>query len=679
MAKALRSLQNYLRFGFHAVPINTCYGSRTVFRSFKMESVQSYFSLLICRSSVVTNGGSRSSSQGPLVTFEPINTLFQIIAVQHPDISQLLPYEYRPLQTPRTIRVLELAPGSDDDPLTCVLTHVNLDDAPKYIGLSYTWEDSQKRQNIRIGDSRLSITDSLHSALKDVRACDMRRDRNQILWADALCINQDNVTERNQQVAIMGDIYRRAFAVITYIGPETDDSRAALRLAQSLQEFSERRGGGTWRDAHDMLEENFARHGFPPAQDPTWNALRLLMNRPWSSRVWIVQESLLNENLLMLCGRTAISWGLLGTLAHLSVNSRIPRLHTGNFGRGMDLLIAQNNLHNYAKDESHQQDTFYELLRMCHPFLSSDPRDKVFAMLGVARDGEKVGIVPDYNEPAESVYTNVAIRLIQVYPTLDLFSSVYVDKDKSIPLPTWVPDWSTFPESPYEPFVNHPILPRYGLNRASADSPSHFEFSADHTQLSVKGAIIDHISHVDDKIAAHEAGLTGVFACFPFLIDQLDRLSTLPLYAQGDHSNIATGKTLLQDILRCHCDPAHPSFAESFIEAGLRLDAALSGRSDISTSVNPNKLKMLQELVAAFHSTVANRRFFATQQGFIGLGPPNTHPGDLACILLGGRFPFVLREAGRNFELIGESYVHGMMKGEAFELEDFVLRMLTLV
>ena len=65
---------------------------------------------------------------------------------------------------------------------------------------------------------------------------------------------------------------------------------------------------------------------------------------------------------------------------------------------------------------------------MCHAFQSTNPRDKVYATLGVAHDRREMAIVPNYDESVETVYQNVAARLIQVHADLDLFSSVYAER-----------------------------------------------------------------------------------------------------------------------------------------------------------------------------------------------------------------------------------------------------------
>ena len=78
--------------------------------------------------------------------------------------------------------------------------------------------------------------------------------------------------------------------------------------------------------------------------------------------------------------------------------------------------------------------------------------------------------------------------------------------------------------------------------------------------------------------------------------------------------------------------------------------------------------------VAARFSRVAgrhcsNRRFFASEKGYYGIGPQVMWQGDVCCVLFGARVPFILRPVqGRMYQLLGESYVHGTMRGEVVNL-----------
>jgi Heterokaryon incompatibility protein (HET) len=570
-------------------------------------------------------------------------------------------YEYLPLERARGIRLFKLRAEISDKPLSGTIEHADIDSAPPYLALSYVWGSPEKNHSVQIGDKELPITASLNSALLDIRHIS-NPGHNVYIWADGICINQADSAERSQQVAMMKDVYSCSTGVTTYIGPATEHSDAAIDLAYKLYKFDLARKGGTWRP-HELTDETYlGRYGLPALNDPAWAALSELLDRPWPSRAWIVQESLLNKQILMLCGRRFMHWDLLSKIAFLISNFRIPNLEIFQHSK-FSYLSTQSELRGFARNDEFQHDrSFYHLLRICHTLSCSDPRDRIYSLLGICPDLDKFQINVDYDKPVEELYINIAIQLVKVYGNLDIFSSVL--SEKSLDLPSWVPDWSTH-DLRTERLLNNPYVLKYGLKRASMDLKAELEVNPLNNQLSVKGGIVDRISHVDTYSLDHSALLT------PFLREQLDRISTL-LTVKLEPADLEEWKELLDGINDFDGPFPNPVFI-----GAMKLEAFLSGKE--RESIVPDFLKEVNVLIAAFHHTVEFRRFFTTDQGYIGLGPMGIKPGDNACVLLGGKIPYVLREKGTNFELLGECYLHGVMKGEALQMENFVQQMFTLV
>jgi hypothetical protein len=73
-----------------------------------------------------------------------------------------------------------------------------------------------------------------------------------------------------------------------------------------------------------------------------------------------------------------------------------------------------------------------------------------------------------------------------------------------------------------------------------------------------------------------------------------------------------------------------------------------------------------------------DRRFFTTEKGYFGFGPPNCEVGDRVAILAGGKVPYIICLASQasktlgtsSYTMVGDLYVHGIMDGEAFEILD---------
>jgi hypothetical protein len=180
---------------------------------------------------------------------------------------------FQPLNRPLEIRLLYLDAADSTDPLTGRLEHCTLTEAVRFEALSYEWGSSDKRNEITLQcGTSLPITKSLYDALRDLRHNTRHCGSPRVIWADAVCINQEDHDELAAQVSIMGPIYRQAAQVVTYIGPERDDSSSAIEFASQLYNHVwDRRGNVT------------TSYQLPPESDPRWAALRALILRTWVS------------------------------------------------------------------------------------------------------------------------------------------------------------------------------------------------------------------------------------------------------------------------------------------------------------------------------------------------------------------------------------------------------------
>jgi hypothetical protein len=151
------------------------------------------------------------------------------------------PYTYSTLNNETDFRLLILEPGTEPSPLRCTLAQFVLAYCPKYEAISYVWVSEPGREVLLCSEKRHKITPNLQSALQQLRYADKQR----FLWADAICIHQDDRTERSQQVMIMGEIYAGACCTLVWLGPRGDDDCDALEFAQwlftTMKSFSEYR------------------------------------------------------------------------------------------------------------------------------------------------------------------------------------------------------------------------------------------------------------------------------------------------------------------------------------------------------------------------------------------------------------------------------------------------------
>ncbi|KAI7774250.1 hypothetical protein LA080_009050 [Diaporthe eres] len=234
------------------------------------------------------------------VIYEPVSSVVasrqqrsQVSMWNDRDLKGMEPYKYRGLRSMRRrLRLLRLHGGGLLNPeITCELFEVEYDKDDQNIVRRVLSKDerSAKRERVYEGGKyyRLPVTRDLTLALKYLRHPHAER----ILWIDALCINQANHEERNHQVQMMARIYSGAKQACIWLGEDTDDSTTAIRFINEI-----------------MKLENFDAISEKKENSFKWQSLLLLMQRPWFSRRWVVQEIALARSATIYCGNDKIPW-----------------------------------------------------------------------------------------------------------------------------------------------------------------------------------------------------------------------------------------------------------------------------------------------------------------------------------------------------------------------------------
>lgn len=145
---------------------------------------------------------------------------------------------YAPLDTSTpTIRLLRVLPGRLEDDVHVELKPCSMASArDRYITLSYTWgnADIVSSRLIRCNGKLTSISENLFTALRTLRLCD----RPLLLWADALCINQSNTSERTRQVGLMADIYRNSKETVIWLGEPAANEDVGTNVVRSIASYA---------------------------------------------------------------------------------------------------------------------------------------------------------------------------------------------------------------------------------------------------------------------------------------------------------------------------------------------------------------------------------------------------------------------------------------------------------
>ncbi|ERF76216.1 hypothetical protein EPUS_04293 [Endocarpon pusillum Z07020] len=601
-------------------------------------------------------------------------------------------YRYEPLQFADEIRLLQLSGGPERKrkPVSCEIHHVRLSqNPPPYHALSYVWGSPDKTfaAHCEGGQTYIPVTKSLHTALLDMAVPgtgyniktgtmnDMQKpEESPLYWADGICINQDDVSERNQQVLLMGDTYRKGHRVITYIGEGNEEQWLGIIFGVQLQQYVHKRYPRTpdprIKDL-DRLEEA----GLPNRSDPQWRYLRDVLSLPWSSRMWIVQETILNKNIMMQCGGLQFDWSVLGEMSIFASRGYIPFLaitdeDSPNIGLPasspdpmdkMFMLRTQAGVANYQRFSCMRL-----LLSMCHTLKSTDPRDKVYALANVAKDWDELGIVPDYSCPVWKLYTDIAFRIMKRERSLTLLAAASFAQISS-DLPSWVPDWSNRPKAGYAMDTSNE---NNLIHAASGASPAVIDYDESSRSLRAAGAVIDKVEFLSEVIGAAQFRRKPLW--FEDTLKMVKDSSSTPIRLGGSRTEMeALWRTLIMNVAameRLKPDVEAPSDYGSYFEAFIRLQAGLAAMEQgIDHRVTQTEYEKALAFDRALTKRVRSRSLCKTEKGFLGLVPEGTRSGDDICILLGGRMAYVLKKTGNITRFGGEAYIHGLMKGEALQ------------
>lgn len=131
------------------------------------------------------------------------------VLFQHTPLDRIVP----------SIRLIRTLPNfSHSGEIQCEVRHGTI--ANTYTCLSYVWGEQDGGAWILLNNRRFWIRDNLGRILR------VSRQKPQIcsewLWIDAIAIDQKNTSERNHQVQQMGQIFRSARRVISWLGASED-------------------------------------------------------------------------------------------------------------------------------------------------------------------------------------------------------------------------------------------------------------------------------------------------------------------------------------------------------------------------------------------------------------------------------------------------------------------------
>jgi hypothetical protein len=344
----------------------------------------------------------------------------------------MLSYEYEPLQHNDSIRILVLHPSPEEsDPITCTIQHVRLSDAQlRYEALSYTWGDPTQQYEIHFPESQSTLT--VGKTCRDALQLLRLGDRDRLLWIDAICINQQNLVERAQQVRIMDGVFNHAESVVVFLGQQVPES---LALFEKLTEIDE------LELAFNEVGKVYG-SGCHTANDVITRELEILFERPWFKRVWVLQEVCGNPAVWIMCGSVTVTFTALSSLYY---NYPTTVVCWKIWPIALDWIQKPPEVY------SSPQLNLWNRLYHSRDCVATDPRDKIFALKSLVGPGqEQMDYLIDYTQGLDVCLIEVARFLL---PVLGLRILTAVRHPHSMEIPSWTPDWSqNFPLT-YERFV----------------------------------------------------------------------------------------------------------------------------------------------------------------------------------------------------------------------------------
>ncbi|KAH7374846.1 heterokaryon incompatibility protein-domain-containing protein [Plectosphaerella cucumerina] len=320
---------------------------------------------------------------------------------------------------------------------------VPLDDSlPDFEALSYCWGERHPEETIYIETKTPPFTipaqPNLVKALRHLRYTD----RPRTLWIDAICINQYDKVERGRHVARMGSIYALAPRVVAWLGPATPTSDFALKELERMGRQLEITPSGGYRAPDADHPEWYQRYPCTPEKREALS--HLFWDHAWWQRLWIWQEIMLarsshSDGAIMQCGNKTVSWYLVRRALRLLRETVLP---DAAMRRGLYPAPAMWLPHAFAATSTRDWDSLSYLMRSTSQSGCTDPRDRVYALLGLVPRRLAEKIVPDYDASAAQVFQDAFMAFLEVNENLILLK--FCDsgmRSETWDGPSWVPDW----------------------------------------------------------------------------------------------------------------------------------------------------------------------------------------------------------------------------------------------
>ncbi|KIW16837.1 hypothetical protein PV08_04027 [Exophiala spinifera] len=600
-------------------------------------------------------------------------------------------FQYTPISDPREIRLIKVTCEGNDRHFRSDFVHVNVDTpSHAYVAISYTWDDPQPVSTIPCGSSQhLHLTQSVSNILQNL----LEPGETILLWIDALCIDQKNVSERESQVGLMRDIYRNAVQVAIMLGEPIEETATAMDFMVPLRAAMENiQQRGQLLSLERVVSETGV--DYPSAQ---WTALRRFLQHRWFTRIWVVQEYAVGSDPIFIGPNRAVkSSDLVAVLELLTRNALfllVGAEHTRpNQGHRSPAGFVDFPYVEFVRELTQKglkQGKLIPSLEFLLPMFrtrdATDKRDKIIALLGIAEDGDDEALRPNYRIPVEDVYLQFAGHLLSRADTTYMLHHAGIGDTRALStLPSWVPDWSTV----YR-FGIYGTPSAYMEYRTGTYTLPRITYQNGSKTIKLSGIVVDSIDVISrvSQFAAFSGSMKDdeihLYAeqILPWVKDTQGALLTLSTISdRGAWKSVpypATNQTLYD----AYCETLignktlfDPRVVDSTKLCRLfeKWMTILPRHLQRDSTLDYEELKDVEHFDKIFTQATAEKRFFTTRSGLIGLSSPGIQPKDLVVAFAGGAAPFIIRKnnANNRYILVKEAYIHGLMKGRGVDMDN---------
>lgn len=601
---------------------------------------------------------------------------------------------YLPLSNAQSIRLLKIHPGQWEEPLVCSLVHASIsepDNVVPYTALSYCWgtdsnvatmtltstmiNNTSTTPTAQIQEIQVSIKLNLFIALRYLRtgAGDPR-----VVWVDALCINQQDIQERNQQVSIIQNVYSCATDVCIWLGEESEKARVALEILKPFTALYESDASGFLEKPTPHVNSPHSQAGVVAAK---YREIGDLFGLPWFSRVWVLQEVFNAKTATVRIGNESLPWDLVfrigACIRKAREKTRVTDVTLPDIF--FSLFETHAELSKIAVTKQYLGRDILSLVMSGLDLDATDPRDKIFALLPIWKDTGSGplpdAIRPDYSKETSQVFADFTVWWIQTYQSLRILSTIHgalgrtwqrMTTDLTPELPDDRPSWSM-----------------WHTGRSVWLTQGTLAYN-DGCRYTASGSVVDELGLLKTRPVNNVLQLQGI---------QIGCIEDIQPYPWGQMHSLSDSNDLAKAFDNIF-DPA--AVVGTWTPAGSIAgpqgpDRDLQTRThiycheiydDSESGAVPCISRCLFSGKRSYITAIANSTTADSGQAeppcrnleLTGLCPYAARVGDIIVVLVGGNIPYVIRgrlandtstAAGENYGLVGECFVEGYMNGEA--------------